>query len=373
MAYARRPYVRNVYGVSRLLVNGSGASQNIPESSTALDASSVFFVTNALVAESANAIETATSFANHFGVSGVEAGAAADVVAASQISYLNETESASAVAVVATVDVVVETVVSSDTTRVNGIFSVAADETVNATDTAFVAQITYRNSSENAVSSDIISVSQIALLNRTEIAHAADAGLATGIFVGSSYDSKNIIDSIAGGIISDYIVVERGLVIADITDRSSVYDFFSYEFGTNVGDHFFILDLPSLYPYPTQNILAQNLGAITYVESGSVVVTPIVVGVGETVQITLAQKAATQDFSMRAWISTTPEGISVGHGPATAFWPVMRRPDTTYLFDRSLPPPRGVIRAIPVSPGTYYLNVFNMVMAKNAFAAIVTV
>lgn len=90
----------------------------------------------------------------------------------------------------------------------------------------------------------------------------------------------------------------------------------------------------------------------------------------ETIRFRMVRMNPTQDFSLRCWVSQYPGGESITLEPVESYWhlnriatfeiavaststPILNPMTTTYLID--------------AQPGSYYLNVLNMVNSPNPF------
>jgi len=105
-----------------------------------------------------------------------------------------------------------------------------------------------------------------------------------------------------------------------------------------------------------------------YLPPGNLAVIQLNVMSGQIVKFAMLQNSATQDFSMRAWVSLVPSGKTLGTNVATEFWPLPRVPNLCAVYDQSLEPPDDILRAIPVLPGVYILNILNLIGAINVFS-----
>lgn len=95
---------------------------------------------------------------------------------------------------------------------------------------------------------------------------------------------------------------------------------------------------------------------------------PIDMTSAQMVQLNLSQSSAAQDFSMRAWISQYPAGISLVTGLSNVFCLArsgLVRPLVIYLHAQV--PPADCYTAL-VTPGVYYLNILNLTATPSAFA-----
>jgi hypothetical protein len=122
----------------------------------------------------------------------------------------------------------------------------------------------------------------------------------------------------------------------------------------------------SLYPTvvldPTVAMSGPNLAP-----SGSLITLPLDMSVVLMKQIIVAQLSLTEDFSLRAWVSIYPNGISL----ITPAWPdtfALSRmtPRPLVLYVRGQIPPDETI-LVPVVPGQYYLNILNLTNQLNLF------
>ena len=118
--------------------------------------------------------------------------------------------------------------------------------------------------------------------------------------------------------------------------------------------------------YPVVNINPSSIEGMHVVPPGNLVAVPLSIISGQVLKFVVLQNSPTQDFSMRAWISITPGGATVGNTLTTQYWPVVRYPDVIVLHDMNVVLP-DVLRTIPVLPGSYTLNVLNLVNEKNVF------
>ena len=93
---------------------------------------------------------------------------------------------------------------------------------------------------------------------------------------------------------------------------------------------------------------------------------------GDAVEITLVQSAPTQDHSLRAWVSVTPNGLPVTNQPGARTWHPNRIPDERVLIvDAAIPQPEHRM-PVPVPAGSYHLNVHNLCSAENSFSIALT-
>lgn len=98
--------------------------------------------------------------------------------------------------------------------------------------------------------------------------------------------------------------------------------------------------------------------------AGTLIVIPIDMTSVRMTQITVAQVSATQDYSMRTWLSEFPDGVAIAPGP----FPVLRTsglPFVVYITGQT--PPDGCY-AMLVTPGTYILNIVNLTNEANLFS-----
>jgi hypothetical protein len=83
--------------------------------------------------------------------------------------------------------------------------------------------------------------------------------------------------------------------------------------------------------------------------------------------------AGSQDNSLRCWISKDPGGVSVEQiTPEISFWHPRRKVMVAHVLYSGTPPePSAELTTynIMVEPGTYYLNVLNLVNSGNKFYA----
>lgn len=100
------------------------------------------------------------------------------------------------------------------------------------------------------------------------------------------------------------------------------------------------------------------------VEPGSLLVFTMDVAEGARVTIDAVHAAAVQDFSLRVWVSKEPQGTTVDYFPQRfSYWHPIRTPYPMVVADRSLG--LSEAEAISVEPGRYYVNVLNMINARN--------
>jgi hypothetical protein len=80
----------------------------------------------------------------------------------------------------------------------------------------------------------------------------------------------------------------------------------------------------------------------------------------------------TQDNALRCWVSHQMGGTQVVEYPINvAFWHANRVPNEIItVYDQALPPPVGA--ALPLAPGSYYVNILNLTNEKNAFSFVLT-
>ena len=120
--------------------------------------------------------------------------------------------------------------------------------------------------------------------------------------------------------------------------------------------------------YPVLKIDPDNVEGMHYLPPGNLAVIQLNVMSGQIVKFAMLQNSATQDFSMRAWVSVVPSGKTLGTDAATEFWPLPRVPNLCAVYDWSLPVPDGILRTIAVVPGVYILNILNLINAINVFS-----
>lgn len=104
------------------------------------------------------------------------------------------------------------------------------------------------------------------------------------------------------------------------------------------------------------------------IPSGALVSWPLDLTSASMIQIILAQLSLTQDYSLRAWISVYVNGIPLAPG----YVPVMQTgglPLVVYISPQT--PPANTF-AVPVSPGLYVLNVFNLTNEANVLGYLAT-
>lgn len=98
------------------------------------------------------------------------------------------------------------------------------------------------------------------------------------------------------------------------------------------------------------------------IPSGSLV-TIVIDMIATTLSVlTLIQVSLTQDFSLRGWISSAPDGIPIGH-----YMPILRVggwPIVVYVPPET--PPEDCI-PIAVESRRYYLNILNLTNEANVF------
>jgi len=111
---------------------------------------------------------------------------------------------------------------------------------------------------------------------------------------------------------------------------------------------------------------------------GNLGVFPITVEAGQTITLEMGQLIADQenlpqDQSIRVWLSPKKGGMSVVDNPITAArWHLsLVQMDIVAIYDLlSVPTPQGI--AVPVVPGSYWLNVLNLVNEPNMFSLEIT-
>jgi hypothetical protein len=110
------------------------------------------------------------------------------------------------------------------------------------------------------------------------------------------------------------------------------------------------------------------------VDHGQLVVFPITVEAGQKREITVTHVAVgIQDHSLRVWMSRDFDvgGQTLGETLPTRFWHPNRTPtEKVTVYDRNEEAPAGF--TIALDPGTYLLNVLNLVNSRNAFAFVLT-
>ena len=119
--------------------------------------------------------------------------------------------------------------------------------------------------------------------------------------------------------------------------------------------------------YPTIDIDPSVQGRQTSPQ-GSLALIPITIDPGQAVRVVLLQTGPAQDFSMRAWVSVLPDGVSVSTDSVSAYWSLPRMPDMFILHDVAVTPDATAFRTIPVPPGSYVLNILNLVNSENTFS-----
>lgn len=93
----------------------------------------------------------------------------------------------------------------------------------------------------------------------------------------------------------------------------------------------------------------------------------------DSIEITVLQMGADQDFSLRCHISKEPGGTSVDLStPIVSWWSARRVENFKHVLWTSSEPATGLIplHKVQLEPGTYYLNVLNMSNELNEFRVI---
>lgn len=107
--------------------------------------------------------------------------------------------------------------------------------------------------------------------------------------------------------------------------------------------------------------------------SGTLGVFPITIAPGETLTLDMRQLVGDpehlpQDQSIRCWISPKQGGMSVSES-ATSRWHLSAlQRDIVQVVDGLTVAASETGISIPVTPGTYWLNVLNLVNQKNSFS-----
>ena len=118
--------------------------------------------------------------------------------------------------------------------------------------------------------------------------------------------------------------------------------------------------------YPIIELTIDQPDTVYQIASGSLAVIGLTVDPGSAQTISMAQLANSQDFSLRAWISIKKDGQPIDSG-VWASWVLSKRSDAFVLHDAAIAPPDGM-RSVPVEPGSYWLNILNLVNSNNMFA-----
>lgn len=106
--------------------------------------------------------------------------------------------------------------------------------------------------------------------------------------------------------------------------------------------------------------------------SGQTVVFPFALPAAGVITINVIQQIGTQDFTLRAWVSFEPNGISASAISNIEFWHPNHTPNTIVAaYDLSGPPPLAT-RLLPLLPGNYFLNVQNLENRNNVFYSLLT-
>lgn len=89
-----------------------------------------------------------------------------------------------------------------------------------------------------------------------------------------------------------------------------------------------------------------------------------------TIKLIHAQQGV-QDHSLRCWISTEPGGSSISDaGPEMSFWHARRKVLFVHNLQSAQSAPENTeafVYTIKAAPGTYYLNVLNLINSPNKF------
>ena len=101
----------------------------------------------------------------------------------------------------------------------------------------------------------------------------------------------------------------------------------------------------------------------TLMPSGALIVIPIdMLGVQMT-QISMAQLALTQDYSLRTWVSLDPDGLAIER-----YFPILRTGGVPFvIYIAGFTPPANT-SPILVTPGSYFLNILNLTNEQNVLA-----
>lgn len=124
--------------------------------------------------------------------------------------------------------------------------------------------------------------------------------------------------------------------------------------------------IPTALPDPLQPVLVPKDSITTF---------ELAVGVGEIIDLSVAHIAPVQDHSLRAWVSIVPGDTPVVLYPAAvSVWNPNRLslPEIITVYDSALATPDAQ-KPLPLAPGTYTLNVENLISATNAFLISLTV
>jgi hypothetical protein len=115
-------------------------------------------------------------------------------------------------------------------------------------------------------------------------------------------------------------------------------------------------------------ILGATATGMQLLPAGKLGLYQVSVPAGDGIVLSMMQIAMTEDFSIRAWFSLVPAGISIISGTFQVF-PLIRAPTSYILYDPAITvqPPAGVL-AFPVAPGDYVLNFLNLANMENIFS-----
>jgi hypothetical protein len=138
--------------------------------------------------------------------------------------------------------------------------------------------------------------------------------------------------------------------------------------------------------YPTTTIDLAQMAGMTRLEASSLLVIPLIVTPSGVLRCAMMQLSPTQDYSIRGWLSRLPGGLFL---PTHAsFWHFPRGYEQQIVIhDRALAVPDdppgpgdqlgpygqrlgglGTRYPLAVSPGSYCLNILNLVNGGNIFS-----
>lgn len=116
--------------------------------------------------------------------------------------------------------------------------------------------------------------------------------------------------------------------------------------------------------YPT-TVIALPPDGMLAINSGSLLAIAFSVRPGRGLAFAMAQLSATQDFSLRVWVSRTPGGLFV---PTNAsYWHLNRTTEPILLVHDASGTPVTPYKplALPLLPQSYHMNVLNLVNTEN--------
>lgn len=119
--------------------------------------------------------------------------------------------------------------------------------------------------------------------------------------------------------------------------------------------------------YPTTLLDYEAALGYVPVDDRSLVVIPITVPATSATSFVLTHTAPVQDWSLQAWVSASPFSRSVETAYPAAYWELQRmspQPLCLYTADAV---PLANSHAIMLDPGTYFLNVLNLINEPNLF------